>query len=398
MFGFEKFLKKIIEENYYPDFNMIIGSATLPEVDIGGRKLLMFSSNNYLGIANNPEIIKSASAALNRYGLGSGGSRLLSGNIDIHNELEKTIADFKNQESAIVFLAGYMANVGAIPAIVNHYTISSKLIFIKKIERYNDSAIFSDELNHASIVDGVRLSKAERLVYKHNDMEDLENLLKKCKNKGRLIVTDGVFSMDGDIAPVDKLVRLAKQYDALLMVDDAHASGVLGKNGRGTGEYFNVEDKIDIVMGTFTKAFGGIGGFISGSKELTDYLRISARTYVFSAPPPPVISAGLIKSIKIVKESNYLREKLWSNVNYLRAGLKDLGFTVLGETQILPVLIGDEDKAIKISRKLFENGIFAPAVRWPAVSKGNSRLRLTVMASHTKEHIIKLLEVLGKLI
>jgi 7-keto-8-aminopelargonate synthetase-like enzyme len=239
------------------------------------------------------------------------------------------------------------------------------------------------------------LAKAERVIYKHKDMSDLENKIKKHKKKNNLIVTDGVFSMDGDIAPLKDIKFLGKKYGIKVMVDDAHASGLLGKNGRGTAEHFNIEN-VDITMDTFTKAFGGVGGFIAGSKDLIDYLRVTARTYIFSAPIPPAVSAGLIEAIKIASIDNKLRENLWNNVKHVREELKKMGFNILGETNIIPILVGNEKRAVAFSRELFENNVFIPAVRWPAVPEGQARLRLTIMATHEKEQIDHLLNILQK--
>lgn len=391
----KKFLKFVQENKLYPDVKLISGSPTATEIVINGRKILVFCSNDYLGLANSALLKKAAHEAIDKYGVGSGGSRLISGNTDIQIELEKTIAEFKGGESAITFSTGYMANTGAIPAIMdvigNIKKLGNKIIAIPLLKK---NIILSDELNHASLIDGCRLTHAEIVVYKHKNVKDLENKLKKYKSRRKLIVTDGVFSMDGDIAPLPDIVRLAKKYNAITMVDDAHASGVLGKNGRGTTEYFGLkESDIDIIMGTFTKAFGGVGGFIVGSKDLTDFLRITARSYIFSAPIPPVISASLIMAIKETRNNTKLRENLWSNATYLKNNLKKMGFdTLSSETQIIPVLIGEEAKAIQFSGLLFEVGILAPCVRWPAVPWGKARLRLTVKATHTREQIDKLLE------
>ena len=391
MENIKKALNWIKKQGLYPDIRVAESCATDPEVIIDGKKVLMFSSNNYLGLANDERVKSKMIEAAKKYGMGSGGSRLLSGNIDIHNELEKQIANFKGEESAITFLAGYMANVGVIPALMADAGGNFLDMFRKSKE--GNSAIFSDELNHASIIDGCRLAKAERVIYKHKDMNDMENKIKKHKKKNNLIVTDGVFSMDGDIAPLKDIKFLGKKYGIKIMVDDAHASGLLGKSGRGTAEYFNIEN-VDITMGTFTKAFGGVGGFIAGSKDLIDYLRVTARTYIFSAPIPPAVAAGLIESIKIASTDNKLRENLWNNVGHAREELKKMGFNILGETNIIPILVGDEKKAVSFSRELFENNVFIPAVRWPAVLEGQARLRLTIMATHNNSHIEKLLQAL----
>ena len=396
-------IKKLIDilrsKDIYPDIRSVQGVATEPEIIVDGKRVILFCSNNYLGLSNNKEVKESIKNAVEKYGMGSGGSRLVSGNLDIHQELEHEIASFKGSESAVNFLSGYMANTGTIPAVLTDLEYSLKSIFKNKL-LVDRAEVFSDELNHASIVDGCRLSKAEIVVYKHKDTIDLEKKLKKSKALKKLIISDGVFSMDGDIAPIDKLADLAEKYRSMLMIDDAHGSGVLGPNGEGTEAHFilkEVKNKVDITLGTYTKAFGGVGGFVSGTKALTDFLRITARSYIFSAPIPPSISAGLITAIKIAKNEGFRREKLISNAKYLRLKLKDSGFNVLGETPIIPVVIGKDEDSISMSRKLFEKGIFAPAIRWPAVPKNQSRLRLTVMATHTKEQIDTLVDSLNSL-
>lgn len=389
-------LEVLKKKDLYPDIRSIEGISTEPEAIVDGKKVLLFCSNNYLGISGDKKIKDEIIKAIEKYGMGSGGSRLVSGNLDIHQRLEKEIAEYKNSESAITFLSGYMANTGAIPAILNNFEYSLKSNFTKAISGDN-AEVFSDESNHASIIDGCRLAKAEIIIYRHKDVLDLENKLKKSRAKKKLIVSDGVFSMDGDIAPVDKLADLSDKYEAILMIDDAHGTGILGPNGEGTATHFNLKNKVDITMGTFTKAFGGVGGFITGSKILTDYLRITARSYIFSAPIPPAISAGLIEAINISKNDKGRRERVLSNAKYLRDGLRKNGFDVLGETPIVPILIGKDENAINISRKLFEKGIFAPAIRWPAVPKGESRIRFTVMATHTKEQIDILINTLKSL-
>lgn len=392
-------LKFIVENNLYPTTRVITGSPTNVEVVIEGKKILMFCSNDYLGLANSEVLKKASRKAIDEYGVGSGGSRLVSGNTDIQIKLEEAIAKYKRCEAAITFSTGYMANTGTIPAILdvmNLKKIGNKIVPLPSLTK---NIILSDELNHASIIDGCRLSHAKIVVYKHKDMHDLESKLKKYKRRRKLIITDGVFSMDGDIAPLPKIVELAKKYNALTMVDDAHGSGVLGKDGRGTVEYFGLNPSdIDIIMGTFTKAFGGVGGFVAGSKLLVDYLRVSVRTYIFSAPIPPVISAALVAAVHEAETNESLRRNLNDNALYLRTSLKKLGFdTLSSETQIIPVLVGEESKCIKFSDLLFDKGILAPTIRWPAVPWGMARLRLTVKATHAKEQIDYLLENVKKI-
>jgi 8-amino-7-oxononanoate synthase len=395
-----KFVLKTIEEKIgYPDIQTIEGTPTNPEVIINGRKVLMFCSNNYLGLASDPRIKKVVADAVDIYGMGSGGSRLVSGNTNVQEKLEEKIANFKGTENAITFSTGYMTNTGVIPALLNPPVVSVSSYLYKMLlgER---SVVFSDELNHASIIDGIKLSKTEKVVYKHLDTRDLEKQLKKRRSyKRKMIITDGVFSMDGDIAPLDKIIPLAKKYDAIVMIDDAHATGILGKTGRGTLEHFNIDhDGSMVLMGTFTKVFGGIGGFIAGSKELIKYLRVMGRTYMFSAPIPPAISAGIMSSIDFVSDEPERRETLWDNVSYLKENLGKYGFNTLGsQTQIVPIFIGDENKAINASRKLLDQGIFISCVRWPAVPHAESRLRLTVSSQHTRHQIDTLIRALIKI-
>ncbi|PIR43218.1 8-amino-7-oxononanoate synthase [candidate division WWE3 bacterium CG10_big_fil_rev_8_21_14_0_10_32_10] len=392
----EQFLNNAEKRGLYTEIFSIKKSPTSPEIKIGQKTFISFSSNNYLGLANNNKVKKAVIEGVKIYGMGSGGSRLLSGNTKVQEDLETSIATFKGCQSSITFATGYMANVGAIPALMNNP-------YNKYFPKYlsggiNKSTIFSDELNHASIIDGCRLSKSKIVVYKHLDVEDLEKKVRKYGKRNSLIVTDGIFSMDGDIAPLDKIVNIGKKYNVKIMVDDAHASGVLGNKGKGTLEYFNIEEKeVDAVMGTFTKAFGGVGGFIAGNAKLIKYLRIAARTYIFTAPIAPPIAMGLLESIKIASGEEGLRDKLWNNADYLRNKLTDIGFKILGQTHILPIFIGEEEKAITFSKKLFQKGIYAPSVRWPAVKKGSARLRVTVTSSHVKNQLDRLIEACSQI-
>ena len=387
----KKLLQAVEKHGLYPQIRTV-NSAAKPETVVDNKKVLSFCSNNYLGLAAHPKVIKAAAAAAKKYGTSCGGSRLISGNLELQEKLEQAIADFKGAEAACAFMTGFMANTGTIPALMTVVNMFG----LPHINQ-DDNLIISDELNHASIVDACRLAKAPREIYKHRNTKDLERILKRHKQKRKLIVTDGVFSMDGDIAPLRQIVGLAQQYKAMVMVDDAHATGLLGENGRGTIEHLNVEGKVDVVIGTFSKAFGGVGGFAAGSKELVRFLKIRARQYIFSSALPPATAARLIEAIKIAKNQPGLRQKLWQNVKQFKDGLKALGFDILNsETQIIPVLIGKEQKAIEASEKLFENGIFVPCVRWPAVAEGQARLRCTVMATHTEKQINKALNIFEK--
>jgi len=389
-------IKKLLDAadrlGLYPTIRSVSSKAD-PEVEVDGKRVISFCSNNYLGLATNEKVISASVEATRKYGTSCGGSRMISGNLVLQEELERKIAEFKGEEASILFMTGFMANTGTIPAMMN-----MPKLFNLPIISQDKNLILSDELNHASIVDACRLAKAERRVFKHRDMNDLERALKKNGKKRKLIVTDGVFSMDGDIAPLKEIAGLASKHNAMVMVDDAHATGVLGKNGRGTIEHCGVEGKIDITLGTCSKAFGGVGGFVAGSKDLIRFLRVRARQYIFSSALPPGTSAGIIEAIEQIRKRPELRERLWKNVELFKEGLKKLGFDTLeSETQIIPVLIGDEKKAIRFSERLFEEGVFIPCVRWPAVPEGKARLRCTVMATHNEEQIEKALEVFKKI-
>lgn len=395
-------LQFIRDHGLSPDVETIIGCTTSDEVAIDGRKVLLFCSNDYLGLASSPKLKAAAHEAIERYGIGSGGSRLVSGSSDIQWQLEREIAEFKGREAAITFSTGYMANTGVIPAITNlinlkesgdHYELSP---FLGK-----RTTIFVDELCHASVFDGARLSRARAVSFNHNDMGDLESKLHRYEDHRKLIVTDGVFSMDGDLAPLPYVVGLAKKYQSLIMVDDAHASGILGKNGRGTIEHWGLnEGDVDIMMGTFTKSFGGVGGFIAGDHELVDFLRASARPYIFSAPIPPSIVAAIIAAIREAKTNSEPRQRLWENAAYLRDNLRRMGFdTAESETQIVPVVVGDEKKCMELSKQLLASGVFVPPVRWPAVPWGEARLRVIVRATHAREQIdyfLECMEIIGR--
>lgn len=377
----------------------VVESPHAPEVIVNGKKVLMFATNNYLGMMHDERVIAAAEIGLKKWGIGNGSARLLTGNLPFHQELEDKIAKFKEREAGLSFVTGYMANAGAIPPLVNVFKPSIMSILQGKILKDKETVVFSDEYNHASIIAGIRLSKAEKEIYKHCDVDDLESKLKKYTSSQRkIIISDGVFSMDGDIAPLPQILELAKKYKAMTYMDDAHGTGILGPHGRGVEDYFGVEGQTDVVMGTFTKAFGGVGGFVVSSQDIIDYLKIRADSFIFTAPIPPPIVYGIIKAIDLVEKETWRREKLLINAKYLREKLTELGIDFRNsKTQIIPIMIGDEKKAMEASQKLLEAGIFVPAARWPAVPLGEARLRVTVTSEHTEKQIDHFTERVGVL-
>jgi predicted pyridoxal phosphate-dependent acyltransferase len=348
---------------------------------IDGKSMLLLASNSYLGLTTHPKLKAAAIEAIERFGTGSGGSRLTTGNYALHEELEAKIAEFKETEAAIVFNTGYMANLGVITALVG-----------------SEDVVFSDEYNHASIIDGCRLARTQVWVYRHNDMEHLAQLLAdNSQARRKLVVVDGVFSMDGDIVTLDKIVDLGERYDAIVMVDDAHATGVLGKNGAGTTQHYGLKGRVHIQMGTLSKALASEGGYVAGSRTLIDYLRNKSRSFIFSTALPPADMAVATAAIDIVVAQPEIRKQLWENVQYLRDGLANLGFPLMpGETPILPILIGDAGQTVRMAEKLAENGVFAPGIRPPTVPAGSSRIRVTVMATHTRVDLDEAIAVFGK--
>jgi len=344
--------------------------------------VILLASNNYLGLADHPRVKEAAMTAIRQYGFGSGASRLISGNGPSHEALEKRIAQFKQTEAALIFSTGYMANLGILPCLIP-----------------SEGLVVADRLCHASLIDGCRMSAGRFRVYEHGDLDQLERLLvKKPANQPTLIVTDGVFSMDGDIAPLPRLIELAERYGALVFVDDAHATGVIGKEGRGTLEHFGLKPGSAIQMGTLGKALGCFGAYVSGSRVLIDFLINKAKTFIYTTALPPAVTAAALAGFDVLEEEPQLRERLWRNRNYYADGLKSLGFDILkSETPIIPIMIGDDRLAMIISQRLLEAGVFAPAIRPPTVPKGTSRIRTTIMASHTREDIDHVLESLDQI-
>jgi len=368
-------LNKLQKEGLYRK-PRVIDAFHGPTVEIAQKEYILLSSNDYLGLTQHPKVKEKAKEAIERFGCGSGASRLISGTLSLHSELENKLADFKKTEAAIVFSSGYVANLGVISSLVG-----------------KGDVIVIDKLNHASIIDGCRLSKADLRVYPHKNMNALEKILKKSQvYQQRLIITDGIFSMEGDITPLPEIVELAKKYHALVMIDDAHSTGVLGTEGRGTVEYFGLEKGIDIQMGTLSKALGSLGGFIAGSNTLIEYLKNKARSFIYSTSLPPAQVAGALVALEIIQTEPQIRDRLWQNVRYLKEGLQNIGFDTMGsQTQIIPLLIGDNDKTMLVSKFLYENDIFVPGIRPPTVPKGTARLRLSLMATHTKLHLDKVI-------
>ncbi|WP_399457275.1 8-amino-7-oxononanoate synthase [Virgibacillus dokdonensis] len=349
---------------------------------VDGEKKIIFSSNDYLGLANDKRLIHATIEALQQFGVGSSGSRLTTGNTYWHEKLEKKIATFKQTEAARLFSSGYLANIGVLSALAEA-----------------EDVILSDQYNHASIIDGCRLSKAKTCIYRHVDMEDLERkLAATTKYKQRFIVTDGVFSMDGSIAPLDRMMELAGHYHAYVIVDDAHATGVLGQSGRGTSAYFGIMP--DVVIGTCSKAIGTEGGFVAGSSTLVDFLMNYARTFIFQTALSPAICAATYTAIELIEQDASRREHLHYNIRKVKEGLNGMGYAVKGDhTAIIPVIIGDQQLALEFAKELEEKGIYAPAIRPPTVPNGESRIRLTVTASHSMKEIDDVLHafyIIGK--
>ncbi|MDY3947086.1 MAG: glycine C-acetyltransferase [Ezakiella sp.] len=342
-------------------------------IELNGKKVINLSSNNYLGLANHPRLKDAAKAAIDKYGVGAGAVRTIIGNMEIHEELEKLLAEFKREEAAFIYQSGFNCNAGTIQAITG-----------------KGDLIISDELNHASIIDGTRLSKADRAIFKHSDMDSLEAVLKekRAEAKNVLIITDGVFSMDGDIAKLPEIVELAEKYEAMTYVDDAHGSGVLGESGRGTVDHFNLHGRVDFSIGTLSKAIGVVGGYVAGSNTMYEWLNHRARPVLFSTTMMPAAAAACMESIRMLMESTELTDKLWDNAKYFKQELGKLGFnTGHSETPITPVIIGEEAKSMEFSRKLLDNGVFTSAIVFPTVPRGTGRVRCMVTAAHTKDQL-----------
>ncbi len=349
---------------------------------VDGKKVLNFCSNNYLGLANHPKLVTAANEAIAKYGIGPAAVRSIAGTMDLHVALEQRLAKFKGVEAAITFQSGFTANLATIPALVG-----------------KEDVIFSDRLNHASIIDGCRLSGAKIIAYEHNDVNSLEEQIKANLSQYRraLIVTDGVFSMDGDIAPLPDIYEVAKKYDILLMVDDAHGEGVLGKGGRGIVDHFGLHGKVDVEVGTLSKAFGVVGGVVAGDAKIIEWLRQRGRPFLFSSAVTVPDAAACLAAVDLLEESTELVDRLWDNARYFKAEMKALGFdTGVSETPITPVMLGEAPLAQQFSRELFEEGVFAMAIGYPTVPQGKARIRVMISAAHDRDDLGKGLDAFAK--
>ncbi len=372
--------KETMAAGLYPYFN-VINSAQDPEVTVQGKRVIMIGSNDYLGLTTHPKLKRAAVRAIKKYGTGCTGSRFLNGTFDIHEELEKKLAEFEKKEAALFFTTGVLANLGTISCLVGKNDI-----------------VITDKADHASIIDACHLCFGETKRFRHNNMEDLERVLGSCnKSQSKLIVVDGIFSTEGDIVDLPQVIKLAKAYNARVMVDDAHAVGVLGKGGRGTAEHFGLQDEVDITMGTCSKSLASIGGFITAKEEVIHYLRHNSRALIFSASPPPASVAVVSAALDIIKNEPQRREHLWENTRKMKQGFKDLGYdTGNSQTPIIPVIIGDDFKTFQMRKMLLENGIFTNPFVSPAVPEGQALIRTSYMATHTSEQLDKVLEVFEK--
>jgi glycine C-acetyltransferase len=363
----------------------VLDDAQAPVCHYDGREVINLASNNYLGLCDHPKLREAATAAIEKYGVGSGAVRTIAGTMRIHMELEEKIAHFKGVEACVVFQSGFTANAGTVSSILG-----------------KEDFILSDELNHASIIDGARLSRAKIKVFRHKDVEHAEELLKEIQNEPghKLVITDGVFSMDGDIGPVGSLAYLCEKYGAIMMVDDAHASGVLGRNGRGSVDHFGCTQRVDVQVGTLSKAVGALGGYVCGSRDLIDYLYHRARPFLFSTSHPPSVAASCIAAFDILENEPERIERLWSNTRYFQEQLTHAGFDIGGrttpksETPITPIIIGDGRKTMEFSRAIFEQGVMATGIAFPTVPEGKARVRCIMTSEHTQAQIDKALEVL----
>ena len=372
--------RELRSESLYPYFRKI-SSPQDPVVTIDGEKVIMLGSNNYLGLTSHPEVKEASSKAVLKYGTGCAGSRFLNGTLDIHVDLDEALASFMKKEAALTFSTGYQVNLGVLSCLLGRHDVA-----------------LLDKLDHASILDGVRLGFGKSLKFKHNDMKDLESKLSRvADSKGKLIVVDGVFSMEGDLSKLPEIAALKKRYGARLLVDDAHGVGVFGENGRGTPEHFGVEDEADLIMGTFSKSLAAVGGFIAGDALVVDYIRHHARSGIFSAAMPPSAAAAVLKAVEIVEREPDRRKRLWENTAFMKHELEGLGFdTGDSESPVIPIGVGDDMTTFMMAKRLGEEGVFANPIVAPAVPPGQALIRTSYMATHEREHLEQALTVLSK--
>ncbi len=359
----------------------LINSPSSPVISVEGREVLLFASNNYLGLANHPQVKDAAIKAIDQFGVGSGASRLISGNITPHHVLEGELASFKDAEAALAFSSGYTTNIGVIPSLATA-----------------DSLILADRLCHASLIDGCRLSRATLRVFHHNDVDHLKRLLSKPRSRAStLILTEGVFSMDGDVAPLPEIAKLAEEFGATLLIDDAHGTGVMGRTGRGTVEHFGLDPRRILQMGTLSKALGSSGGFVAGPKDFVAYLVNTSRSFIYTTAPPPATAAAASAALAIIQQEPQRRAQLWRNREFLHHGLVSMGFQLTNtQSPILPILVKDPELGVRMSQHLRAEGVWIPVVRPPTVPKGTCRLRITVTADHSHEHLKTALQALQK--
>ena len=362
-------------------FFRVIESAQDPEVTIGGRRMVMLGSNNYLGLTNDPRVKEAAVEAVRRYGSGCAGSRFLNGTLDLHIRLEKRLAEFMRQEDAVTFATGFQVNLGAISCLVG-----------------KGDTVYLDKQDHACIIDGARLSFGDVRKFRHNDVADLRRQMRNDTDaRGRLIVVDGVFSMEGDIAPLPEILRAAREFEAGIMVDDAHGIGVLGPTGRGTCEHFGLEGDVDLIMGTFSKSMASVGGFIAGNATIIQYIKHRARTLIFSAAPPPASVAAALATVDIMDREPERRARLWENTRFFSEGLRSLGLnTGESQTPVVPVVVGEDLAALKMVQRLHEEGVFVNCVLSPATPPGRALIRTSLMATHTREQLSRALDAIEK--
>jgi 8-amino-7-oxononanoate synthase len=371
--------KEVMAVGLYPYFH-VVESEQNPEVIVEGRKMIMLGSNNYLGLTSHPKVKEAAIEAVKKYGSGCAGTRLLNGNLDIHVKLEEKLASFFRKDAALTFSTGYQTNLGIISSLAGKHDV-----------------IVIDKLDHASIIDACRLSYAEVKKFKHNNMENLEYVLKESGNRGKLVVVDGVYSMEGDIAPLPDIIKICRKYGARLMVDDAHGIGVLGKTGRGTAEHFGVENEVDIIMGTYSKSLASIGGFVAASEEVIHYMKHTSRPLIFCASPPPASVAAVIAALDIIDREPERRERLWHNTNKMMTAFKQMGFdTGVAETPIIPLVMGEMERTFLMWKTLNDDGVFVNPVVPPATTPGRCLIRTSYMATHTDEMLDRALGVIEK--